>query len=151
MREKLKVPLQVAWLSESGLLYKAADLLGCKVSSLGDLGPVLKWPTLIPPSIGKGQSMAHFQTSWTDHFEFTLAELVQLGFETGDFEVCPACDRLKVVCDAERAEEHDRNHADQQLAEKQDQEASDRILEESFADLPSEIFPLAHHPDPEDD
>lgn len=39
---------------------------------------------------------------WTDHLEFTVAQLLELGFEQGQFDYCLSCGRLQVDCDRER-------------------------------------------------
>ena len=70
--EKPKVSLDVAWLSENGLLEEAAKVLGYSI---------------VPGSANQNGCMAigaggvAFELCWnTDSFQFTLSQLKQLGF-----------------------------------------------------------------------
>lgn len=79
-KELQKVPLQLAWLSENGLLDKAATVLG----NVNLIGP------------------RPVHTNYDEFALFTVAQLLELGaFEPGEFNYCPHCKRLQVDCDAE--------------------------------------------------
>jgi hypothetical protein len=91
--EKLKVSLDVAWLSENGLLEPAAKLLGYAVI------PGTHTQEGIQLLEGGGKT---FTINWTSYsFQFTVAQLLALGFDPGVFEYCPCCKKLKVECDVE--------------------------------------------------
>ena len=73
MNEDTRVPLQVSWLHETGMLVKAAGLLGHAVdtSTAGEDGVYcLAQPDGAP-----------YKMEWDDHLLFTLAQLKELGFE----------------------------------------------------------------------
>jgi hypothetical protein len=68
----MKVPLQVSWLQENDLLTKAAILLGYAIvpGSADDKGIKALEP---------GGRI--FALAWEVYFQFTLAQLKELGFE----------------------------------------------------------------------
>jgi hypothetical protein len=99
-----KVPLQISWLQENGLLQKAGALLGYAV-----VGPPTEKGTM---AAGVGGFL-----EWDDYMLFNIAQLIELGFEIGTLSYCPHCKKLKADCDQEAAEQWARNHEVQETPE----------------------------------
>lgn len=104
MPEERKVPLLVSWLSEEGLLAKAVELLGYEVKEVGAQGPALLMPAGdVLTTTGVRKKLEVVQALWDDRLLFTIAQLVELGFELGDLAYCKNCSLLEADCDRERA------------------------------------------------
>jgi hypothetical protein len=75
-----RVPLRVGWLSENGLLVKAAALLGYKLELIdGKLqGANEKGAPATSDTVGP------VFLYWDDNMLFTLGQLFALGFTIGD-------------------------------------------------------------------
>ena len=74
LRDAMKVPLKVGWLSENDLLVKAATIVGYAYipGSADEHGcEVLPGPVRL---------------LWGDYLMFTVAQLLELGFESGEFK-----------------------------------------------------------------
>jgi hypothetical protein len=91
-----RVPLRVGWLSEEGMLAKALEIRGYK-----QLGKANRRGIFATGGVG-ALRRDWFELTWTNHLLFTVAELLKLGFEPGEFEYCPHCKRLQVDCDEEQ-------------------------------------------------
>ena len=104
MADNLKVSIGIAWLSENALLERAAALLGMKLKSTSDTGAVFTCEAgRVATTSGTRKALEEFSTSWDGYsFEFTIAQLIELGFELGDLKYCPHCKRLQAVCDQEQ-------------------------------------------------
>ena len=98
---KPKVPFEVGRLSEMGILPQALAILGYQM--------ILGIPS--PQGIRvAGNGECHHPLLWSDCLEFTVAQLLELDFEPGEFKYCECCKRLQIECNAERADIYDHNH-----------------------------------------
>jgi len=117
--DKQKVPLSIAWLSENGLLVQAAAMLGYKlelidgrIKGANETGaPATMECGPVRTTLGTRKGIQPVTLEWADSMLFTVAQLLELGFEPGTFQYCPECKRLQVDCDKERADIYDHNHS----------------------------------------
>lgn len=90
--ENMKVPLSIAWLSENGLLKRAAEVRGETVVNTESLSTGCYFMT--------PNGLQHSQ--WDDHMLFTIGQLIKLGFDLGILDYC-VCSKLKADCNREQA------------------------------------------------
>ena len=118
--EKIKVPLPVYFLSEQGLLVRAAALLGYKIELKPDgtgvpVGATAKGiPAKMVRACGNHGGCVECNTApvflkWGDFMLFTVAQLFELDFEPGLFKYCPDCGKLEVECKQEQSDILDHN------------------------------------------
>jgi len=94
-----KVPLRTGWLSEQGLLEKAGNLLGYTLDPSASAGGCYMFRR---EEKNEDIAVTSGFIRWDDDMMFTVAQLLELGFEAGEFQYCPHCKRLQVDCDAEQ-------------------------------------------------
>ena len=80
---------------------KDAGATGVEVFGTGDS---------VMTTSGRRRALSQFRLEWTDHLEFTIAQLIELGFALGDVEYCECCHKLKAECLQEQAEMYDHDH-----------------------------------------
>src|SRR5215831_15763064 len=105
MNDKQKVPLNVGWLSENDLLTKAAGMLGYELGPANEESIIVTRHKDAKPA--DYPSVYPFYMMWDENLMFTVAQLLELGFEPGEFKYCECCKKLQVDCDRDVAESMD--------------------------------------------
>ena len=92
--EYQKVPLNAGWLSENDLLLKSAKMINLDVNRKDATKT-----GIFAYDLANGKQTF---IQWTDDMMFTIAQLIELGFDLGTLDYCPDCKRLLADCKREQ-------------------------------------------------